>query len=238
MHVYCRPRGHLTLFIVVPLSLLAATGCGAKDPAANGATRDGESVDGDFGSIEQQLTAEDVAISIVVPATEFEELPQAIRVRYKNKSTKRGYFVLPVPIPGPPDGACHSPSIAIGMRFGDFGTIDVKEPYFIYAPPSAKLPDNLPIAVLDAGSSVVVRYPLNTFCLIGHGIEADSRANMLTCYRPGNVQTEMRAYLVADWSQSAEALPFGGVASEPVRLKVSEPDLSLHPVFRDDGDDN
>lgn len=170
---------------------------------------------GSHATIEQPLADKDISVSFAPSIKQLQTVTKTIRVRYRNESGNRGYFDLPKALR--PLENFKGLVVAVGMR-----NADGDEPVFVFYEDDGKEHDPGAIAVLDPGALVVVDYPAENFCMIGHGIAPDAAANLTTCYRAGDDATEMRIYLITDLDKMTRT------ASEPLTVKLSKPDFSMH----------
>jgi hypothetical protein len=149
-----------------------------------------------------------------------------IRVRYENKSAKRGYFELPSPVRGQLHSEYAIPSLAVGLEpigdeLADGGGI------FLFAPREAEQPERRRVVLMDPGAGVTEEYATASFCMIGHGIAPDAEANLVSIYKAGDNKLGLRVHLIMDWNKMSK------ISSDSVVVKLSEPNRSKHREFRE-----
>jgi hypothetical protein len=168
-----------------------------------------------------ELPFTDVELSLEIVSRDHRGLPKDIRITYRNKSAERGCLPLPRPFVEEHDDPT-LPGLCVGMRgAAERAGLHPPEPVFLYTIPRREFAGPLEGVYLDPGASFARQYALTSFCLIGHGIAPNPNANFFTCYRAGNEASELRAYLITNWSDLPK------IASNPVKVRSSELDFSV-----------
>lgn len=217
------------LFSVIVLGLLGL--CASCGPESN-ATKQ-ESVAESLPVIRitddiKPLSFDEVELTLEIVSRDPRGLPKEIGLTFRNKSSARGCLALPRPVIEGQRYEQSLPCLAVGMRETGFRTgSTLGEPFFLDTRPRPDQVGPLEGVYLDPGESITLQYTLSNCCVIGHGIGPKAEANFLTCYDAGNEESELRAYVITDWSG------FQRSASNSILVKSSKFDFSVRLKFAD-----
>ncbi len=168
------------------------------------------------------LPLSDIELSLEIVSRDHRGLPKDITVAFRNKSAKRGCLALPRPVVEDHDYNPSLPCLGVGMRGAPrFEGDSPPEPFFLYTIPRREFVGPLEGVNLDPGAHFARQYALTSFCMIGHGIGPKPNANFFTCYRKGDEESELRAYLITNWNN------FNRIESNPLVVRSSELDFSV-----------
>jgi hypothetical protein len=177
---------------------------------------------------EPTMSFNDVELSLEVISRGTRGLPKEIRITFRNKSSKRGCLVLPRPVVEGDDYDASLPCLCVGMRETRDDDLPPAEPIFLYVKPRGQPTGPKGGVYLDAGAKIARRYELSSFCLIGHGIGPNPNANFSTCYKTGDQESELRAYVITKWTNLTR------INSKPILVRTSAVDFSVRLELDDD----
>jgi len=166
------------------------------------------------------LSFADVELTLAIVSRDERDLPKEIAVTFRNNSSARGCLALPRPVVEDHDYRSSLPCLVVGMRKLS-QSLSPTEPIFLYAIPHTDSAGLLEGIYLEQGATLTRQYKLASFCLIGHGIGPKPEANFLTCYEGGNLEYELRAYVITDWKT------FQRHDSNPLAVRASEFDFQV-----------